>query len=114
MDDEIEDTLELRELLAKVNKSQLRNDAQEFIQVYNLGLNGGVVLGSVRVWWRLFGADFMAECSVRRPHCIGPRRLRATGEGRADALEALAGVVAQFFNPLQRVAKGVGSPRVRR
>lgn len=81
--------------IAKLNKAMLRDDAQEFMQVLNLTNS----IESPKVWYRYLGGDFMAEIRVLRPGRKRPRRVWATAESRAGALEALASKVAAIFYP---------------
>lgn len=74
------------------NDVRAQEDAQEFVQVSNLGAT------MVKVWFRELGPDFMASCKVRHDG-KREREIRAVGATRKRALERLASAVAEFHYP---------------
>src|SRR3990167_7148822 len=71
------------DILARVNKSLLRDDVQPFEHVRSLG-------GELpKVWHRFFAGDFMASTHVRKVGAKTRHRLTATAEGMEEALENL-------------------------
>ena len=89
--DEIRDWLEFQR---KMNTAYERDDAQEFLQIINLG-------GHLpKVWFRPLGPDFMASCQVKRGKVW--RGVEATGESRSQCLQNLAAAVAAKLYPGKR------------
>lgn len=76
-----------------------QDDVEEFMQVIRLG---GFM---PKIWFRVLGPDFMAECSVQREGAKKRHRLTATGPTRAATLEALAGAVAAYLFPDKKVKR---------
>ena len=83
--------------IAEWAMAQARDDAQEFMQVINLGAN------MPTVWFRIIGGDFMPSCQVRRPGNKNWRTIEAIADGRAECLEQLAANVAAYLYPPSEV-----------
>jgi hypothetical protein len=84
---------------AQFDQVRSQDDAQEFLQVSNLGAT------MVRVWFRELGPDFMASCKVVHEGKRRGRDIRAVGSTRKRALERLASAVAEFHYPTTRASE---------
>lgn len=98
------------EFMRAVQKDQMRDDVQEFMQVYNLATDGDVILlASVSVAWRGWfaaGESFMAKCQLKRKEQKRYRTIEAFADSRIGALEALASEVASILNPVPSLNGG--------
>lgn len=75
----------------------MRSDAREFMQVYGQG----AIDGTVQVIYRSSSRTFLARCQIRREGLVNRKWVESVAEGRADALSALAIVVAECLHPIE-------------
>lgn len=88
---------------AELSRRSATEQAQWFIQVYNLGAT------DVEVRWRPFTGDYLARCTIRRDERKRSRRTNAVGDSIEETLTNLASAVAAYLYPVQAAGATEGA-----